>query len=71
MPRNTRNIYSRLLHHEMCIENITYLKLCFKHFSMGKAKKRVNPKVTSRTSRNFKKRYAEELLRAIDKLPPP
>jgi hypothetical protein len=38
---------------------------------MGKAKKRVNPKVTSRTNRNFKKRYTEELLRAIDKLPPP
>ena len=38
---------------------------------MGKAGKRVNPKVTCQTNRNFKKRYMWELLRQIDKLPPP
>ena len=38
---------------------------------MVKAKKRVNPKVTCRTNRKFKKGYMGELLRVIDKLPPP
>lgn len=38
---------------------------------MVKAKKGVNPKVTCRTNRKFKKRYMGELLRVIDKLPPP
>lgn len=38
---------------------------------MVKAKKRMNPKVTCRTNRKFKKRYMGELLRVIDKLPPP
>jgi hypothetical protein len=55
----------------MCIRNATYLRLYPKYFFMGKAKKRVNPKVTCRTNRQFKKRYTEELLKVIDKLPPP
>jgi hypothetical protein len=38
----------------MRMENAAYLKLCFKPFSRGKAKKRENPKVASRTNRNFK-----------------
>jgi hypothetical protein len=47
--------------------NATYLSLRFNYFSMGKEKKRVNPKVTCQMNRDFKRGYMVEILRQIDK----
>jgi len=38
---------------------------------MGKPKRRVNPKVTTRVNRDFKRLYIERLVKAVGKLPPP
>lgn len=38
---------------------------------MGKPKKRVNPKVTSKVDRNSKELYLKEIIKTVRKLPPP